>query len=141
MNIRDLYCQGGEILVLNFDKKGYQYNDKGIPLYSQLALSGNSRGLTLNVQVTSVTEKHIQVQTFINDTNLIDTKSPAYLVLLDQFNGSTKMEKEQWYQFGINAIRYEYIVEIKKANRISNNSYNYELVLEVKRKRENLCKI
>lgn len=128
-------------MILNFDKKGYQYKENVIPLYSQLALSGKSRGLTLNVQVMSITEKHIQVQTFINDINLIDTRSSSYLVLLDQFNGSTKMEKEQWYQFGINAIRYEYIVEIKKANKVSSNAYNYELTLEIKKKRENLCKI
>lgn len=128
-------------MLLDFDNKGYDIKESTVPLFSQLALSGFSRGITLNVQVVKMTEKFITIQTYIADTKIIDTKSPAYICLVDQFNGATKEEQRNWQQFGTNAVRYEYIVAIRKATAITDSQFNYELRLEIQRKRENLCKL
>lgn len=128
-------------MVLNFDKKGYDQQTAVTALFGQLAFSGFSRGLSLNVQVKKITEKYITVETYIANTKFIDAKASVYMYLIDNCNGATKEEKVNWEQFGANAIKYEYILTITKATPIQGGQYNYELRLEIKNKRSNLCRV
>ena len=105
-------------MVLNFDKKGYDQQTAVTALFGQLAFSGFSRGLSLNVQVKKITEKYITVETYIANTKFIDAKASVYMYLIDNCNGATKEEKVNWEQFGANAIKYEYILTITKATPI-----------------------